>query len=184
MNSDTREVLERSFSEPSTIGHPWYSYRLSWGSIIAGTFIAMAIQILLMMMEAGFGLTFPTPLNLEHEQGISFVAGIAGVLNYFVSLWVGGWIAGRTAGDGHGNVGGLHGVTVWAVATTAGFLLLPRFGSVWLPDLGESQVGPLRATGASWSFLATAVGAFAGGWGGRHGALRGFTFRRNQPSGG
>lgn len=171
---------------PSTpFSDPWVFYRLSWGSIFAGAFVAISIHLLLTALALSFGLAIGPDLRAEHPVGLTAGAGIAWTLSCLISLWLGGWLAGRTAGHGYGNIGGLHGITVWGVVTFVSFILMARQGShlgghYWGEDSGalDEQTEKSLAIIASWTFLTLAVGAFAAGWGGRCGALRGVAFRR------
>jgi hypothetical protein len=180
MNADFPEPPQRPLLPFARYGDPWIRYRLSWGSVIAGAFVATGIHVLLTAIETSFGMVGRPAVRIDYMSGFTVAAGIAGVVNAFVSLWIGGWMAGRTSGHGYGNVGGLHGITVWAVTTTAAYALLPRLGSLSVAELvnTDNQVLPPLAAGAHWRFLTIAVGAFAAGWGGRHGALRGGAFHR------
>ena len=106
------------------IHHHWLMARLSWGAIIAGTLVAVSLHLLLTMLALGLGLRMVNPYSHEYlATTFTIAAGVAWSVSALISLWVGGWVAGRTSGRGYGNVGGLHGVVVWSVATVASFTL-------------------------------------------------------------
>jgi len=96
--------------------------RLSWGAIIAGCLVALSMHLLLTMLGIGLGIRMVNPYTDENPVlGFTTAAGIAWTVSALISLWVGGWVAGRTSGKGYGNVGGLHGIVVWSVATILSF---------------------------------------------------------------
>jgi|SRR5680860_439388 len=90
--------------------------RISWGAIIAGTLVALVIQISLSMLGLGIGLGVMDP-NAEALSGIGIGAGIWLVVSTLVSLYIGGFMAGRLAGIPAKGDGFLNGIVVWALAT-------------------------------------------------------------------
>lgn len=96
--------------------------RLSWSAIIAGCVAALSLHLLLIMlgMSMGIALVDPSPGQQDWPE-LSAAAGIAWSVSALISLWIGGWIAGRTGRRGPGNSGGIHGVLVWSVATVVSF---------------------------------------------------------------
>ncbi len=98
--------------------------RLSWGAIFAGCLVALSLHLLLTMLGLGLGFRVANPYNSDNSAlGFTIAAGVAWTVSALVSLWVGGWVAGRTSGKGYGNVGGLHGIVVWSVATVVSFTI-------------------------------------------------------------
>lgn len=92
--------------------------RISWGSIIAGTLCAFALQLLFNMIGVGIGLAatdFREGADAFASIGIG--AGIWWGVSAIISLVIGGWIAGRLAGVPLRTAAALHGASVWALAT-------------------------------------------------------------------
>jgi len=92
--------------------------RISWGSILAGTIFAFALQLLLNLAGLGLGLaTVDVSEGTEAFAEIGIGAGIWWGLSAIVSLVIGGWVAGRLAGVPIRITAALHGASVWALAT-------------------------------------------------------------------
>jgi len=101
-----------------------------------------------MMLGAGLGFAIYSPLTAENpvvtlSVGALLIQGISAV----VSLWFGGWVAGRFSPVGARASGWLHGFSVWAAATVGGVLLV-TLGAGWmLGDLSKIIGGGLSAAG-------------------------------------
>jgi hypothetical protein len=152
---------------------PWVLSRLSWGSIFAGFFVAAALHVMLAMIAVSFGLRFHySSESGESAMQLTAAGGVVWALSTVIALWAGGWVAGRTAGHGYGNVGGLHGVVVWGVAVTFASLLISGRAHGRMHDHPMALADHHLPALAAWCFLILALGAFAAGWGGRCGARR------------
>jgi len=121
---------------------------VSWGAIFAGVTAALALQVLFMMLGAGLGFAIYSPLTEENPVanlgvGALLIQGISAV----VSLWFGGWVAGRFSPVGARASGWLHGFSVWGAATVGGVMLV-TLGAGWmLGDLSKIIGGGLSAAG-------------------------------------
>jgi len=137
---------------------PWASaWRTApfWGAIIAGAVAALALQVVLMMLGAGLGLAIYNPLTDENPiaelgTGAAVIQGLAAV----VSLWAGGWVAGRFTGRAGRKIGSLHGFMVWCLAVTA-ILVTTGLAGWALGDSSKIVGGGLSAAGRP---LAVAAG--------------------------
>jgi len=115
---------------------------------MAGTVAALACQILLMMLGAGLGLAMYNPITNENPladlgAGAAVIQGLSAV----ISLWAGGWVAGRFLGRAGLKAGGLHGFMVWSLATVAAIVALST-GAGWaLGDLSKIVGGGLSMAG-------------------------------------
>lgn len=120
----------------------------SWPAIFAGLATALALQVLFMMLGAGLGFALYSPLTDEHPiaelgAGAVIIQGISAVL----SLWLGGWVAGRFTPRGARTTAWLHGFCVWCAATVAGVLFV-SVGAGWaLGDLAKLVGGGLSLAG-------------------------------------
>jgi hypothetical protein len=151
MSSANPTVSTFPIIERETHTH-WIMARLSWGSIIAGCLVALSLHLLLTMLGIGLGFRLVNPYTDENPVlGFTSAAGIAWTISALISLWVGGWVAGRTSGKGYGNVGGLHGIVVWSVATVLSF-------TIFSGTIGLLAGGAAAAMGRA----AAAVPALAG----------------------
>lgn len=130
----------------------------SWPAIFAGLAAALALQFLFMMLGAGLGFALYSPLTNEHPiaelgAGAVIIQGISAVL----SLWFGGWVAGRFTPRGARTTAWLHGFCVWCVATVAGVLFV-SVGAGWaLGDLSKLVGGGLSLAGQPAAAVAGGV---------------------------
>lgn len=100
--------------------------RISWASIFAGVAVVAIAQLLFTLLGLGIGLTTVNPTEGAPGMGLGIGAGIWWVISSLLSLFIGGWVAGRMAGVPRGFDGVLHGVLTWAIAT---FLLIYFLGT-------------------------------------------------------
>lgn len=131
---------------------PIKTRRISWGAIFAGVAIALSIQLLLNLLGLGIGAS---TINVRQGDtpgsGLAVGAGVWFAVSALLSLFAGGWAAGRLAGVPNREDGLLHGFTTWSVTTIATICLLSSAvggligGSASL--LGK--VGSLSGQGAS-----------------------------------
>src|SRR5215208_8534055 len=111
----TSVATSRSFDRPFA--------RISWGSIFAGAIIALATQLVLTLTGAAVGLATLNPATGETPSGttLGIGAGVWLVISSLVSLFLGGYVAGRLGGTFNGW---LHGLATWATMTMLTILLL------------------------------------------------------------
>jgi len=117
-----RDVFE---STRGTLAVPAILQGVSWSSILAGVTAAIAVQLLLNLLGIGVGAATINPQHGQQPgQGLALGAAIWFVLSSIISLFVGGWIAGRLAGIPNKKDGALHGFMTWALASLVLFYLL------------------------------------------------------------
>jgi len=146
---------------PPSPAHPAVASRhcctpLSWGAILAGTVAALALHIVFMMLGAGLGFAIYTPTTdanpvKDLAGGAMVIQGVSAV----VSLWFGGWIAGRFTHRASRRSGCLHGFMVWSLATVAAILAI-SIGSGW------AFGGLTNIVAGSLSFAGKPAAALAG----------------------
>ncbi|MBA2744473.1 MAG: hypothetical protein H0U43_09260 [Chthoniobacterales bacterium] len=97
--------------------------RISWGSILAGAIVALAVQLVLTLIGAAIGLATVDPASGDTPSATSL--GIGGgiwlLLSSLISLYAGGYMAARLGGTFNGF---LHGLTTWATVTMLTIMLL------------------------------------------------------------
>lgn len=122
--------------------------RISWGAIIAGAFLALVVNIMLLSLGSGIGFTVYDPgQGDELGMGSLIGGGIYTILVVCVSLFVGGFVASRLAGTRSIGVAGLHGLCTWALVTTfASFMVVTGIGN---------------AVGAAFSLVGQGLGGAA-----------------------
>lgn len=105
--------------------HPAAVSRVSWRALLAGLVAAMSLQMLLSTLGMAIGLTTLETINPSARgEAIGIGAGIWWLITGLVSLFVGGWVAGRVAGVPHRDDSMLHGFLTWALAAVVGATLL------------------------------------------------------------
>jgi hypothetical protein len=120
---------------PSTIS------RISWGAIFAGTVVAFVAQILFTLLGFAIGLTIAEPVTGQAPwEGVGIGAGIWWVVTALISLFLGGWAAGRLAGMPLRQDAMLHGVVVWGLVTFVNvFFAISGVGAVASGPIGVIQ---------------------------------------------
>jgi len=100
--------------------------RASWGAVFAGVVLALVTQLILNLIGVGIGASTLDPAGTASPSAATFSAG-AGlwwVLSGIIAALVGGYTAGRLAGQPSKASGGWHGLTAWALATLVIFAML------------------------------------------------------------
>lgn len=97
----------------------------AWGAIIAGAIAGLACHLLLLMLGAAIGLGAADPAT-DSNPVATFGIGAALVwsVSALISLYIGGWVAGRCAARVHSVSGAMHGFLVWCAATIAAALMV------------------------------------------------------------
>ena len=99
---------------------PW---RLRWSAIFGGAFVALGLWALLYIFGMAVGLVSVDAASGRFDFPGLF-AGIWAVISPLVALFVGGFVAARTAGPQDWMSGGIHGVVLWGLTTALGMVLL------------------------------------------------------------
>ena len=101
-------------------------HRVSWGAIIGGVVLVVAVQLLLSMLGAGIGLgTVNTNGGTTPDaSSIGIGAGVWWVVSSMAALAFGGYVAARMAGATVRGDGLLHGLITWGIATLLTIYLL------------------------------------------------------------
>ncbi len=127
--------------------------RVSWGAILVGVVVALAIQALLAMLGAGIGLAALEPAQ-QGGNPSAMTAGIGAAVWWalagIIAAYAGGWVASRLAGIPSREAGLLHGLGAWAATT---LLVLYLLGSTASSLLG----GAFNLVGQTASGLGSAA---------------------------
>jgi hypothetical protein len=170
---------EREYSAGGGVREWWTGWRrASWGAIFAGTFVAVALFLVLQVLGAGIGLK---AINLTHRGAANAEAlGIGAMVWSYVmgliSLFIGGWTAGRLGWRPSKIDRILHGLTVWSFFYLVMFLLaataLGALTGGSLPLLGSSisaagqaastPPGQQAANISGWTFIGLAIAMLVG----------------------
>jgi hypothetical protein len=139
--------------------------RVSWGAILTGVVVALAVQVLLAMLGAAIGLATIEPVQAGDNpsaasMGIS--AAIWWALSGIVASLAGGWVAARLAGVPSHEAGMLHGLATWAVATLVVLYLLSSTATAIVGGafnvVGRTLSGAGGAAGSAVSTAAQQLG--------------------------
>ena len=113
-------------------GFPYWGNRsrISWGAVIAGALVAAATSLLLSLLGAAFGGGSVADLQAA-ARGEANAAGtgvaIWAIIDLFLAMLFGGYVASRLSGTHSHLDGELHGITMWALATLLAALGAVRF---------------------------------------------------------
>ena len=133
-------------------GAPSLPSRISWGAVIAGAVVALAIALMLNALGAGVGATTIDATGRDSPSASSFGIGAAIwlLISNLIGLGVGGYVAARLSGTSDNTDGTLHGLAVWGTT----FLI----SAVLLGNL-VSGIASTAVTGASNLLGGVAQGA-------------------------
>ncbi len=134
------EIVERSRVE--TI--PSVPFKLSWGAIFGGTFVALGVWILLYALGLALGLSSVDPNNPGSAKSAGIGTGIWSLIVPLIALFVGGLVAARMAGVVDKMGGALHGMVLWGLTTLVGVVVMGMaisslMGAVF--SVGKTAVG-------------------------------------------
>jgi hypothetical protein len=124
------------------------SMRLNWGPIIGGAFVALAAWIMLYALGLALGLTAIDPKQPDSTRTAGLISGIWSVVTPLVALFIGAYVASRTAGIVDRVVGAMHGAVLWAITTVIGVLVVGSAAS-WMIGAAMSTGGKVVAATAS-----------------------------------
>lgn len=130
--------------------------RVSWGAVLAGVAVALAVQLVLNLVGIGLGAASfdPAASNNPSASTFSLGAGIWWSVAGIIAALAGGYTAGRLAGQPKESSGAWHGLTTWALTTLLVFYLL---GST----IGSVIGGAFTALGSAASGVAQTLGTTA-----------------------
>lgn len=103
----------------------WWTRRISWGAILAGAVIALAVMLAMGLLGLAIGLTVAAPGGEpDSPKAMAIGAGVWWVFSTIVSLFSGGCVAARLAGFPRSRSGMIHGAVVWGVVTLLGIWMV------------------------------------------------------------
>jgi hypothetical protein len=128
--------------------------RVSWGSIFAGAAFATVLQLWFNLLGLAIGLAAFNPLA-ESATGLGVGAVIWLIGTTVISLFCGGWLAGRLTGSPSQLDRAIHGVVAWSVASLFG---------LWIISSGVTRAiaGTASVAGEVAGAAAPAMGPAAG----------------------
>lgn len=115
-------MADRSATE--TPWHPLHAL-VSWPAVIAGAVVAVAVGAMLNLLGIALGAGAFNPYDFDGSdaEGFAVAAGMWAVIANAIALFIGGAVASRAAKFSDHHKGGLHGLSVWAVAFLVAILI-------------------------------------------------------------
>ncbi len=122
LNYHKMEHKIRTTGDKSVLG---FINRLSWGAIIAGVFIAIAVQLLLSFLGLGIGFGSINPLDeAKPFSGLGMGALVWWIVSMLISVFSGGWVAGWFSNHIQKTDLVLHGLLTWCLLTFLNMYLI------------------------------------------------------------
>lgn len=105
--------------------------RISWGAVLSGAVIALAVGLMLNLLGAGVGAAMVDATGRDTPGASSFGIGAAIwlVVSNLIGLAIGGYAAARLSGSADRTDGTLHGLSVWATSFLISAVLLGNLAS-------------------------------------------------------
>ena len=123
--------------------------RVAWGAVLAGVALSLVVQLILNMLGIGIGLSTVDPAtgDAPSPEAFSLGAGIWWAVSGIIAAGIGGFAAGRLAGQPKPASAGWHGLTSWAVATLiVAWLLTSAVGNVLGGAMNAVSRAPVNVT--------------------------------------
>jgi hypothetical protein len=124
--------MVNSFEERVSVPVPVIR-RVSLAAIFGGLAVALGIQLLLSLLGIGIGAStiHPTSENGASAENVGTGSAIWFVVSGLISLFAGGWVAGRLAGIPRSIDAVIHGIITWSLtALLTVYLLTTAVGGV------------------------------------------------------
>ena len=97
---------------------------MSWGALFAGAVAALGVWVLLYALGLALGLSTVDPSDTDTIRRTGVFTGLWGLFTPLVALFIGGLVAGRSAGPLRRGSGALHGLIVWSLTALGGLVLV------------------------------------------------------------
>jgi hypothetical protein len=133
--------------------------RISWSAVFAGVLVAIVTQMLLTLLGLGIGLGTIDPVEETNPTaGLGIGSAIWYIVSSLISLFLGGWVAGRLASAPRLFDGVIHGVLTWCLVTLLTiYFLTTTIGSI-IGGAGRLVGGIVRTAGSAASAAAPQLG--------------------------
>jgi hypothetical protein len=110
--------------EPVIVEGTTSTFRISWGAVFGGAFVALGLWILLHALGLAAGLTAINPDDAGSLRGVGIGAGIWSIVAPLIALFLGGFVGARMAGVIDRGTGALHGAVLWGLTAVLGTVLV------------------------------------------------------------
>ena len=141
-------------------GAPSLPPRVSWGAIIAGALVAVAVGVMLNVLGAAIGASTVDAAARDTPDAttLGIGAGVWLLVSNLIGLAAGGYTAARLSGTSDGTDATLHGLGVWATAFLVSAVLL---GNVVAGTASTAMSGASSLLGGVASGAGSAVSSVA-----------------------
>jgi hypothetical protein len=149
---------------------------VSWGSIFAGCFMFLAIEVTFGLLGLAIFASAAAPNAAHPVSGMSTGIGIWTVILSIIALYFAGKTAGRLSGTTNRNIGIYHGLVTFGMSIFATVLIAAMtVGSTTtagtnLTQYSNNTLTNAVSTGGWWIFFACLLAMIASAIGGSHGA--------------
>lgn len=129
-------------------------FRVSWGSVLAGSAIALVTYLVLSVLGTAIGASAVDAMQAGNPlSGFGTGAGIWLFVSTLLAIGVGAFVAGRTAPDR----GGLHGILSWTITTLLITWLLAALATSVVGAAGNVVGKGLSAAGSGIAAVAPGI---------------------------
>jgi hypothetical protein len=114
--------------------------RISWGAVLAGALVALAIGAMLNLLGVALGASALDPYDMSRGdlKGLAAAGGLWLAISSAIGLFVGAWLAARAHGEWSIRAGGFHSLAVWAVAFAIALVIAGFTGAGFVGPLVRS----------------------------------------------
>lgn len=133
--------------------------RISWSAVFAGVLVAIVTQMLLTLLGLGIGLGTIDPVEETNPTaGLGIGSAIWYIVSSLLSLFLGGWVAGRLASAPRLFDGVIHGVLTWCLVTLLTiYFLTTTIGNI-IGGAGRLVGGIVRTAGSAVASAGPSLG--------------------------
>jgi ElaB/YqjD/DUF883 family membrane-anchored ribosome-binding protein len=139
----------RSYSTDAAYSRPTFTKRIIWSAVFAGVLVAIVCQLLLTLLGLGIGFGSIDPVTEQNPAaGLGIGSAVWYAISSLLSLFAGGWVAGRLASSPQLFDGIIHGVLTWSLVTLITiYFLTTTIGSL-IGGAGRLLGGIARTAGS------------------------------------
>lgn len=136
--------------------------RIAWPAVLGGVALALAVQLLLSLLGLAIGASTIDPLKEQNPMsGLASGTGIWFAISMMISLYAGGWVAGRLAGLNRRLESSLHGVLTWAFTALIAFYFVNAMLTSAISGMAGLVKSGASAVGQGISSVAPQIGELA-----------------------
>ncbi|QJD77722.1 hypothetical protein [Spirosoma rhododendri] len=148
-----------SYTNDSAYGRTTFVKRIAWSAVFAGVLVAIVSQLLLTLLGLGIGLGTIDPMTEQNPTaGLGVGSAVWYAVSSLLSLFAGGWVAGRLASSPQLFDGVIHGVLTWSLVTLITiYFLTTTIGSL-IGGAGRLVGSLVRTAGSAAGSVASAAG--------------------------